>query len=80
MQNSNVHDADDAGQTRTVETVVVALIPEFRQVRVRDALGQEYALWKRTEGVDLATLQEGQKIICTVTKTLPRVLKAELAP
>ncbi len=75
----SMHDADDVGESRTVETVVVALVPEFRQVRVRDALGHEYALSRRTEGVDLATLQEGQKITCTVTTTLPRVLKANVA-
>lgn len=75
----SMHDADDVGESRTVETVVVALVPEFRQVRVRDALGHEYALSRRTEGVDLATLQEGQKITCTDTTTLPRVLKATVA-
>jgi hypothetical protein len=66
-----------AEETRKVETVVIALIPEFEQVKVRDDEGHVYALTHRTRGVDLGALQEGQRIVCTVTCKLPRVLSAE---
>lgn len=68
--------SEDAGETRRVETVVVALIPEYRQVKVRDGDGHLYALTRKTQGVDLAALHEGQRIVCTVTLKLPRVLTA----
>ena len=64
-------------ETREVETVVFALIPEFEQVKVRDDAGHIYALTPMTRGVDLLALHEGQRIVCTVTRRLPRVLSAE---
>lgn len=63
-------------ETRKVETVVFALIPEFEQVKVRDSDGHVYALTRKTRGIDLLALHEGQRIICTVTRKLPRVLSA----
>ena len=67
-------------QTRSVEAVVVALIPEYQQVKVRDGDGHLYALTRKTQGVDLSALREGQRVVCTVTCTvaqkLPRVLTA----
>ena len=42
-------------ETRKVETVVFALIPEFEQVKVRDDAGHVYALTPMTRGVDLVT-------------------------
>ena len=66
----------DAGETRRVEAVVVALIPEYHQVKVRDGDGHLYALTRKTQGVDLAALHEGQRVVCTVTRKLPRVLTA----
>lgn len=71
--------ADDEGETRRVEAVVVALIPEYHQVKVRDDNGHLYALTRKTQGVDLAALHEGQRVVCTVTRKLPRVLTAAVA-
>lgn len=68
--------SEDGGETRRVETVVVALIPEYHQVKVRDDDGHLYAITRKTQGVDLAALQEGQRVVCTVTRKLPRVLTA----
>ena len=66
----------DQAETHPVEAVIVVLIPEFHQVQVRDEAGHLYALTRKTLGVDLRALQEGQKVLCTVTTTLPRVLSA----
>ena len=63
--------------TRVVETVVFALIPEYHQVKVRDGEGHVYALTRKTAGVELTTLQEGQRLVCRVTREFPRVLTAE---
>jgi hypothetical protein len=63
-------------ETRRVEAVVVALIPEYHQVKIRDDEGHFYALTRQTPGVELAKLREGQRIVCTVTRKLPRVLAA----
>ena len=65
-------------ETRSVEAVVVAVIPEFEQAKVRDSAGHLYALTRRTAGFTLETLQEGQRVRCTVTCRLPRVLRFEL--
>ena len=68
--------SEDAGDTRCVEAVVVGLIPEFHQVIVRDDDGHQYALTRKTQGIDLAALRVGQRVVCTVTRRLPRVLAA----
>ena len=62
--------------TREVDTEVVALIPQYEQVQVRDANGHLYALTLQTKGIDLAKLHAGQRVRCTVTLRLPRVLSA----
>lgn len=61
--------SEDAGETRRVDTVVVALIPEYHQVKVRDGDGHLYALTRKTQGVDLAALHEGQRVVCTVARS-----------
>lgn len=66
-------------QTREVDAVVFALVPEYHQVKVRDPEGHVYALTPKTEGVRLADLREGQRVVCTVTRRLPRVLRATIA-
>jgi hypothetical protein len=69
---------DEEGDTRSVDTVVVALVLEYHQVKVRDAEGHQYTLTRKTQGVDLDSLREGQRVICTVTRRLPRVLTAAI--
>ena len=71
---------EDTGETRRVEAVVVAVVPEYHQVMVRDADGHLYSLTRKTRGIDLAALREGQRVVCTVTRTLPRVLAAAVDP
>lgn len=66
-----------ADETHEVDTVVFALIPEFQQVKVRDREGHVYALTAKTRGVDLLALHEGQRIVCVVARSLPRVLSAQ---
>ena len=68
--------SEDAGDTLCIEAVVFALIPEYHQVIVQDDEGHQYALTRKTQGVDLAALQVGQRVVCTVTRKLPRVLAA----
>lgn len=63
-------------ETRRVEVVVVALIPEYHQASARDEEGHLYALTRHTSGIDLTSLHEGQKLTCIVTRHLPRVLSA----
>ena len=62
--------------TREIETVVVAVIPEFQLVQVEDLLGYRYAIHAKTQGIDMSTLREGQRVDCIVTVRLPRVLWA----
>jgi hypothetical protein len=64
-------------QPRRVNTVVFALIPEFEQVKVKDDQGHVYALTRKTRGVDLRLLHEGQRVVCMVTPGPARVLSAE---
>ena len=62
---------------RTVKATVVAVLSDYRQVRVRTADGHQYAITEKTQGVDWNSLHEGQRIECTVTTfLLPVVLNA----
>jgi hypothetical protein len=70
--------ASDVGETREVETRVVAILPEYHQAQLRSTDGFLYALTERTPGVRLSSLREGQRIRCTVTLRLPRVLRAQI--
>lgn len=65
-------------ETRQVDATVVAVIPEFHHVKIRDREGHLYAITAMTSGVDLLSLREGQIVRCTVTLKLPRVLSAEV--
>lgn len=81
-KSSRPHDAGESGstgddETHEVDTVVFALIPEFELVKVRDREGHFYALTPMTRGVNLLALYEGQRIVCVVTRKLPRVLSAQ---
>ena len=64
---------------RMVEAVVVALIPEYRQVRVRDVAGNHYALTRAIQGSESGLLSEGQRVVCTVLRGSSRVLKVAVA-
>lgn len=82
-KSTGPHGAGESGstggdETHEVDTVVFALIPEFQQVKVRDREGRFYALTSKTRGVDLLALYEGQRIVCVVTRTLPRVVHAQV--
>jgi len=55
---------------------VIALIPDFHQVMVEDTSGNRYALTRKTQGIDLELLQEGQRVTCTVTSAPARVIAA----
>ena len=71
-------DASDAEETQLVEVTVLAVILEFDQVLAEDAKGNRYAITRRTKGIELDLLREGQRITCRVTVKLPRVLSATL--
>lgn len=64
-------------ETRQVDAIVFAVVPEFHQVKIRDGEGHVYAITRKTSGIDLLTLREGQVVRCKVTLKLPRVLSAE---
>jgi hypothetical protein len=71
-------DSRSAEETVVLDAVVIALLPEFRQVKARSNAGHLLAITESTRGVHLASLREGQLLRCTVTRRLPRVLRAEL--
>lgn len=79
MNPSREHtDNEVTGGTCRVKAIVVAVVLEYHQVMVRDADGHLYSLTRKTQGIDLATLFEGQRVVCTVTRKLPRVLTAAI--
>ena len=66
-------------EKRTVKTRVVAVLTEFKQVRVESMDGLQYAITDKTPGIDWRSLQVGQFVDCTATTSmLPCVLKARL--
>lgn len=83
MDHTSGSSFEPGGLRAEFETVctVVALIPEFHQVEVRDDEGFMFTITENTPGVDYADLKEGQKVTCSISsKILPRVLFAELVP
>jgi len=73
MQPKNKGVDDDVD---SVDATVFACIPEFELVMVRTADNYQYALTTNTAGVALASLSEGQRLRCAVTRHLGRVLSA----
>lgn len=65
-------------EEREVEVTVLALIPEYHQVKVSAYDGSQYCLTWQTRGVNLADLHEGQKLLCTITGMFPWVLNARV--
>lgn len=61
-----------------VEAEIVAVLPEFNQVRVLAKDGTLYAVSRHTKGVNVAELQKGQRLLCIVTQHPARVLHAHL--
>lgn len=61
-----------------VEATVLVLVPEYHLVKVQSKDGHQYSLTRHTRGVNLTELHEGQKLLCTVTRRLPRVLTAQI--
>ncbi len=65
-------------ETVEVECVVIALIPEFQQVRLRGEDGKFYSVTPATSGVAMKKLSERQRVMCTVAVHLTRVLNMRL--
>lgn len=66
-------------ESRIVKTEVVAVLTEFKQVRVETAEGLQYVITEKTPGIDWRLLREGQFVECRVTSSaLPSVLEAHL--
>lgn len=61
-----------------VEATVIALIPEFKQVRVESSGGHQYAITPITEGINFDELLVGQRLQLTVDDR-GKVLNAALA-
>jgi hypothetical protein len=61
-----------------VQGEVVAVIAELGQVKVLTADGRRYSLTRRTPGIDLSEVRVGQRVQCTETVRLPRVLSAQV--
>lgn len=55
---------------------VVDLVPDFNQVHVETSSGR-LAITARTPGVNLETLQIGQRLRCWTTRRLPKVIRAQ---
>ena len=69
---------DVFSEEHQVEATVLVLVPEYHLVKVQSQDGHQYSLTRHTRGVNLADLHEGQKLLCTVTRRLPRVLTARV--
>jgi hypothetical protein len=67
---------DSSSATVEVDAKVLVLIPEYHQVAVVTDDGREYSLTRHTQGVALSDLHVGQRVRCTVTIRLSRVLAA----
>ena len=65
-------------ETREVDAKVVALVPQFKIVKIRSADGHLFSINENTPGVRLSDLEEGKFLHVTVTKRLARVLHATL--
>lgn len=76
-------ESDDSGHhhgvdMQQVEATAFALIPEFNQVEVCTPDNFHYTITKRTAGVTLSELREGQRLLCTLRGRLGIVVTAKL--
>ncbi|WP_300658248.1 hypothetical protein [Hydrogenophaga sp.] len=62
--------------THQIDVIVYAMVPEFNLAMARASDGHTFAITRKTSGIDLDSLKEGQRLACTVTVRLPRVLTA----
>jgi hypothetical protein len=67
----------DSNESEVLCTVI-AVIPELMQARVMTTNGFRYALTRKTPGINVTELVEGQQVACTVSIRLPRVLSARV--
>jgi hypothetical protein len=61
-----------------VEATVLAVVPSYSVVKVQARDGFQYSLTRHTKGIVLSDLHEGQRVLCTVTRNLLRVVAAEV--
>lgn len=64
------------GECREVEATVFAVLPEFNQARAQGPDGFQYAITRHTRGVNVAELEDGQRLLCTVMDHPVRVTSA----
>lgn len=67
-----------AEPTADIQATVLVLVAEFGLAKVQGDDGRHYSVTRHTAGVRVADLQEGQRLQCTVTLKLPRVLHAKV--
>lgn len=78
IKSDHAKESPSAGETREVRATVIALIPRYHQAKIRSEDGHLYSITESTQGVRLNALREGQRLRCTVTPRLPRVVLAEV--
>ena len=59
-----------------IQAIVLVVIPQYHQAKIQTADGRQFSITRRTAGVHFVSLREGQRLMCTVTRRLPRVLLA----
>jgi hypothetical protein len=66
-------------RSRWLYLEIIAIIPEYHQVKVKCDIGHQYSLTRKTEGFYLSRCTVGNKVRCLVTSPpdLPRVLRVE---
>lgn len=64
----------DSGLAR-IEATVLAVIPEYHLAKIETDDGHQYGITERTSGLSWNQVREGQRVACTVTTSLPRVVE-----
>ncbi len=77
LRESDERVAQAEPETYVVEATVFARIDAFCQAEVTTAHGVHFTITRHTAGVRWQDLAPGQRLLCTVTRRLPRVITAK---
>ncbi len=74
--------AVDAGRrttpSETLDVVVQVVLTPIHQATVKSKDGRQFSITRKTPGLKVDALVEGQRIRCTVAADAPKVLHAQL--
>lgn len=68
----------EGGSAARIELRVVGVFPQMHQAVLRSMDGLQYTVTRKTLGVQVHELREGQQLSCVVAQDVPKILEAKI--